>query len=996
MLVVSAFLCLAVMAGPALGLGNALNLEVRLPVEEDGSSLPRALSLLSEASPLDPRQAPGTPVLQNTGTSLNLAPVQGATLTGGFYLSKRLGYLDASKDRFALADPYRLAMPFAPSGEGKERVLAQGRAVYQKLSYGSGRWSLTGLYQDVDPTFEAVAQLAAKDPLAKQLAGARGLKLTELGVKYDVRAGMGLAADYGTVTSTGAATTRASYQRLEGKLGRLSLAANLSQVDMGLAVTKEQMEGSARLKSLYALRGLEMSQYSLGYTPGRGMSLAAESAQVTSSHGGEQRASYQKVEGKLGRLSLSGSWLEVDARFQAAKDQIEGNPQLKSLVDSRGIESRQLALSYNAGRLGLATSYSRVSNEQSGHKDAGTTRTETRQEIKAQLGSATLLGITHSTLQLAQNATGQVGTDTATSTLSLAHTFTRGLSASFTKELVSGTSNGGQAGSDLSALHVEYKPRPGLSLAMDTRDRSFESGAKEALRLITFDTAMGQGWGKLALKGELKQAQSGLGGAQRERGNRLSLTAGQPRLALALDWQTLQQQGPSATRDYQKLVGKLTSQVNPYTKLTASLHDESDLDQRLRAERSYRLEMTPARFSLTVGRDELATKDRAPTTATYASLQWKAGAPLAPWAKELGSGSQFADPGRYGFARMPGWAKIPETGLQYGLISRQVQGGSGQDTQSLGYQRMIGRLAYLRLAMQENPLDDKGNPVAVRRSCYELGARLGRGSLVVRSLSEQNTQNGQGAQTLSLLTQQAVGGRLALTGGYQATAATNGTETRMHYAGITWKFGRPLAPWAAEASEAGVVALFPDALTYGYRKLPAWKLLPDQGLYYQLTARGNEQGEGHNTSLLGYQTMLGRRSYLKLSLQEHPLDEKNNLTLAHRKLVELGRRLGGKLTLLGRLTSEGAAPGTGLDSRMVALFGQLSAKERVSTVLIFDSAHYPGVSYHATTLGVEYSRELAEDHYLCVKATSTQSGKPSVTGPEAGSYRVDLAYRKDI
>jgi len=963
-------------------------------LEGYNSTDPATLSLAPETSLLDPRNNPGQAILQNTGTSVTLAPLAGASLTSGLYYSKRLGFMQAAGSRFALTGTYRAAMPFAGGSEGAETPLQKGRALYQKLDLTHGRLALTGSYQDVDTSFEALSSLTARDPLAKQLAGARGLTLTQVGVKY----GAALAADYGAVTSeVGGKQYTGSTQKFESKLGRLSLTGNLSRVDVDFQAAKEQLEGNAQVKSLYALRGLDIQQFGASYGT-KGMSLSTEYADVTSLHGGENNASYRKFEGRFGRLSFTGSLLDVDPNFAAAKDQIDGNAQIKMLAASRGLEQKQFSLGYQAGsRFSLASSYNRVVNNQPGHGENGTTRTETRNELKARLGKATDLGITYGTLQLASNSTGRVTSDTTTSVLSLSHQFSKAFSGSIVKELVNEKKEAGTTKSDLTALHLDVKPLSGLSLAMDTRDKSFSDGRKETLRLLKFDGGFGQGAGKFALKGEIKQAGSGQGGAQEERANKLSLTAGGSRLlALTMNYETLQQQGPSASRDYRKLAGNLTSQPAKTLKLTAGFNTESEMGNLSRADRSYKVEWSPKRLTLMAGQEFLRLKDQPDASTTSLSLAWKFGSPLAAWAKETSAGGPFGDPYRYGFARMPGWAQIPETGVSYSLISRHNDGSAATNTQVLGYNRMLGRNLYLRLAMQENPLDDKNKIVGVRRSIYELGAKVGPNlRLVARSLSEQNLDNGQKADTTGILAQANLGKNLALTTGHQTTAVSTGVDTAMTYGAINWKFGKPLAKWAAEAGDAGINAVFSDAATYGYRPLPAWRLLPERGISYQFTLRDNAQGRSDNTSILGYQTMLGARIYVKLSLQRNPLNEKNEMLIAERRLFELGTRIGGKLTLLGRLTRD-ASGNTGGDSHLLGLYGQLSSKEKLGTVIIYDRMRLPGSHYDAYTYGLEYTRELAEDHYLSVKATTTNNDKPGLPGKDADSYRIDLAYKKDI
>ena len=997
-LVVWAFCGLLIWAVPSLALDTSkLPLEtIQLPGPA-GLDQPQAWSLVSDSARLDPRQNPVGAVLQNTGTALSLSPWQGTTWTSGIYYSKRVGYLEATRDRFSLASSYEAAMPFAPRLGGVEQPLERGRAVHQKLDYQGGRWAVRGLYQDVDRSFQALSSLTEKDPLAKQLQAARGLKQTELGTTYTAK-GMSLTADYGSLTSAlGKSPTRASYQKFDGKLGRLALTGNLSEVDLGFQAAKEQIQGNERVKTLWGLRGLDIRQYGMSYQLGGGMSLATEFSDITSLHGGKNKATYQKFEGKFGKLALAASVLDVDRSFTAAKDQVEGNAQIKALAASRGIRNEQFSFSYTAGpRFALASSRNQVTNDQPGHKEAGITRTETRHELKAKLSGATDLGITQGTLRLTSNGTGQVMTDTTTSTLSLAHKFSRAFSAGIMRELVDNTKEGKQVSSDLTALHAEYRPGQALALVMDTRDKSYSNGVKESLRQLNFDTALGQGRGRFALKGEVKQATSGPGGSQQERANKLSLTAGgSPLLGMALQWQTLEQHGPLAERDYGKLAGKVTSQLG-LAQLSASFNNETEMRLRSRLDRNYKLEMAPKLFSLALGQDLLQVRNQPGAVTDYSALLWKFGRPLAPWAKDLSAGGPSADLYRYGFARMPAWALIPESGIQYSLINRQVEGKPEVETEFLGYNRMLGGQAYLRYAKQDNPVDDKGNVIPVARTIYELGTRLGgRGSLVARSLSERNDANKQAADTTTIIARTEVGRQLSLAAGEQTTQVSTGARTDLRYGGLAWKVTRPLDKWALEASECGVVALFPDALTYGYRKLPAWRLLPEQGLYYQLTSRSNEKGDAVDTRIIGYQAMVGRRAYLKLSLQSNPLDEKNNLLLAERRLYEMGGRLAGKVTLLGRLVNEEGIS-TGSTSRMFALFGQLSSKEKLSTVVIFDRAHFPGASYQGTTYGLEYSRELDADHYLVLKAVTSENGKPGLPQGEARCYRVDVAFKKDL
>jgi hypothetical protein len=242
----------------------------------------------------------------------------------------------------------------------------------------------------------------------------------------------------------------------------------------------------------------------------------------------------------------------------------------------------------------------------------------------------------------------------------------------------------------------------------------------------------------------------------------------------------------------------------------------------------------------------------------------------------------------------------------------------------------------------------------------------------------------------------AVGGKDLLTfvGGVQQVRPDNAAASDWQFANLNLKFGRPLADWAKTASNTG---LFDDNVKYGYRQLPGWAAFADGGLSLQYMSRDASGGDSLVASAVGYQTQIGGRTYMRLSFQQNPLDDKGQVIPVDRKLWEFGRRIGGKFMALARYVSEDSLNGgTSLRTSMLGFRGRLSDRERMETVIVIDDKSYQSGHEHNTTYGLQYAREVGEGHYFIIKGTMTSGDSPSgiLGGPD--TYQVDFAYKKDI
>jgi hypothetical protein len=373
---------------------------------------------------------------------------------------------------------------------------------------------------------------------------------------------------------------------------------------------------------------------------------------------------------------------------------------------------------------------------------------------------------------------------------------------------------------------------------------------------------------------------------------------------------------------------------------------------------------------------------------TFGQMLWKVAKPLKPWARESAQTGILSGTDRYGLRSTIGWAKVPDSGVEMRLISRSNMPDGTPSTHVFGFQTMLGDRAYVKLSLQDNPMEKKDNAekvILAGRDLVEMGLRVGKKtSLLARSLRERDLTNNQDAETqlFALRTEPLRGVGFATgyqkVGGPQAAAFT--------FASLNWK-ARPLASWAQTAATA---TLFSDADKYGWRRPPDWAN-GQGGLTLEMLSRGSQSAPGLLTYLASFQTMLGRSACLKLAAQQNPFDAKANVAAVRRSMLEMGLTAWRKWTIIGRmLLEDNLQSGLVSQSHMLGFRSSLSAHERLETMISIDNQSGPG-AVSGRSVGLLYSRELAPDHMLSLKSTFTDN--------QAGAHdevRWDVAYRKDI
>ena len=243
--------------------------------------------------------------------------------------------------------------------------------------------------------------------------------------------------------------------------------------------------------------------------------------------------------------------------------------------------------------------------------------------------------------------------------------------------------------------------------------------------------------------------------------------------------------------------------------------------------------------------------------------------------------------------------------------------------------------------------------------------------------------------------------RTKLTTSYRQAQSKSGDGFTTTAISLQLKPSRPLAKWAQAASDQG---LFSDSKEYGFRARPKWAKKTPAGLdlTYQICSQQN--GEKIISEVLSYERMLGKQAYLRLIFQENPPKRHDNIERHRCRMLEVGGKLNDKLMLLTRLGLEEStvADETAQEtaqrtlSRMFSLRGQLSAREQLEANVLFDHISGAGTDSSTITYGVQYSRQVSEDHFLTLKASMTDNQSLGVSSGDRQTYRMDLGYKKSF
>jgi hypothetical protein len=805
-----------------------------------------------------------------------------------------------------------------------------------------------------------------------------------------------------------------------------------SQLDLGLNV-QSNLTGSVYFsKSLPLFEALQQG-LGLADDPTGFLALRGSGMEHTLSGGS---AVQQKLNYSTGKLQLQGSYLNVDTDFTvpgaSGASAIGDRSAADALAALRGMKELQFQLQYQPlSRMALTASHHESVNEQPGHKQFGLTVDESAQSLVYQLGGGRQLKADYQThdeqwqghgpmsmrkLAAHLDATSRLAVDFSSNfsdnqrdgasaeqrvtQYALHELFGKGTKADLVHNLTSATTNGTTTDITTTQLHLEHKPSGALNLVADWLDRKASDGTDQNQMTLALSSVLGSGKGKTQLKGLYRQLTQGVSNKQVDTDYQLGITsAPSRRLKLTANYESLNQQGPTADHAFVRTNLGLVSQLNRFSKLTANFARETDKGTLTNSSNGLRIEVSPGPLTLSAGISTQSVQGQQDLRTTSADLKIKFGRPLAKWAKALSGADPLPRASAYGFRGAPGWAALGDGALTVSYIGRAAPGQQGTDTRSMGYQTMLGRWAYVKLAMHNNPMVTQDNTTVLtpaRWDTYEGGLDLSHGFAALgRVIREQDLTNGSTVQSRVLGLRGAVGRRdmFSFMAGLQTSQPEGGSPTDWQFANVNLKLGRPLADWAKAASNVGV---FDDDVKYGYRQLPAWASFADGGLSLRYMSRDTQDGAKLIASAAGYQTMLGKRTYVRFSFQQNPLDDNGQVIPVDRKLYEVGRRIGGKFMALARYVSEdNSSTSQPLRSSMLGFRGRLSEHERLETVIVVDSTTSQGTHYGGTTYGLEYAREISDGHYLILKGTYTNSDIPgSATGPEC--YQIDFAYKKDI
>ena len=962
---------------PAYHAVEALNPQV-------GSAVP--FTLVDEQP--DPRAATAQAASKIWGSQLSFGLNVKSSLTSSVYFSKSLPLYEALRNQnvfgYADSEPGFLAL----RGPGAEHVLNSGRAVQQKLTYSTATLQFQGSYTDVDAAFSmpgagSVSVIGDRSPV-DALAALRGMKDLQFQAQYQPFSALKL---------------NSSQRRSANEQpGNQQIGMTVNEIAHGLVY---QLGGNRQFKADYQSREEDWR----GHGP---MSMSKLAAHLDATN----------------RLALDYSYDSNDIERDGHKEKGRDVTEIKESLVYKLSGDNQLALSFRkfdeqwagkgpmkieslaaslkpSSRMQLTYSHDVTANNREGSNEKGLTRDDTKQGLVLQLTKRTGLDINYQQLRDEWNRGGTVDvTEKSIRDYALHHAFGGATKVDLVHNLTTVTSNGTTTDIDTTQFHFERKAGGGLNLVADWLDRNRSDGGGENLMSLALDSAIGSGRGKTALTGLYKQHSEGTGAKQTDTMYQLGLkTAPSRLLQLKANYESLNQQGPTADHAFVRTDLGLVSQLNRFSKLSAGFARETDKGTLTKGDSGARIELNPGWLTLNASMALQERQGEQDVTNASGDLKIKFGRALKDWAKALSAAEPIPGAGGYGFRGAPGWAALGDGAITLNYINRSTDGQPSVVTHSLGYQTMIARWAYVKLAMHSNPMVPKDNKMVmtpVRWDTYEGGLNLSPGFAALgRVIREEDLNNGSTAQSRVLGLRGAVGRRdmFSFIAGLQTSQPEGGSATDWQFANMNLRLGRPLADWAKAASNVGV---FDDDVKYGYRQLPAWASFADGGLSLQYMSRDTQDGAKLIASAAGYQTMLGKRTYARLSLQQNPLNDKAQVIAVDRKLYEVGRRIGGKFMALARYISEdNSAESKSLRSSMLGFRGRLSEHERLETVIVVDSTTSQGQRYSGTTYGLEYAREVGDGHYLILKGTYSNNDTPgAATSPE--SYQIDFAYKKDI
>jgi hypothetical protein len=725
-----------------------------------------------------------------------------------------------------------------------------------------------------------------------------------------------------------------------------------------------------------------------GQAGAQGLDALAAAGQQQVMRSGQ--ALWQQLAYKQKKWSLTGSYAGVSPDFEGLADVVAKRADAARLASMLGMRQTNLDFTLQpASSMSLTSHYESMENNQQGHKEQGLTKGLQKHVLDWGLGARTKMSLSEEiTSQEWNRPDRRSSEEKRITTFNLTQTLGNGLLATVTRQLRDTTASGTRSSLDATQAHIEYKPGARLSLAADWGDKKPDAGDRERTSGMSLSSLLGKGKSAMALTGQWQQKDAGEGNPQRDQTVRLGLKMDKnPLLQLALGYEGLRQQGPKAQKDDRKIDATITSQIGRLGKVVAYMMDETDAGKQIKREHKVRFELAPlSRLSFVGGREQADVSEGQASAQTFGQMLWKIAKPLQPWAKESVQTGILGATDRHGLRNSVGWARVPDSGLEMRFIARTSAPTEARSTQVIGLQTMLGPSAYMKLSLQDTPMemkDKQETQVPVKRDLVEMGLRVTkRMTLLARGLRERDLTNNKETQTQLLALRAQAGRQLSVAAGYQQVDGEQ--QAALSYAGLNWKM-RPLRPWAQTAAAA---TLFSDADKYGWRKLPDWANA-EGGLSLQVLSRGSQSGPGMLTYFGSFQTMMSPRMYLRLAAQQNPFDDKAKMSAVRRGLCEFGLSAWRKWTIIGRaLREEDLQSGLVTKSHMLGLRSALSSRERLETVISVDGQSGPG-AVDRRSAGLLYSRELAADHMLSLKATFTDNE----TGRD--DLRWDLAFRKD-
>ena len=790
---------------------------------------------------------------------------------------------------------------------------------------------------------------------------------------------------------------RAVQQKLNYSTSTFQLQGSYTDVDTAFSTpgagAVSVIGDKSPVDALTALRGMKELQFQAKYNPWSALTLNLSQRKSVNEQPGNQQIGMTINEMANSLVYQLGGNRQFKADYQSREEDWRGHGPMSM---------RKLAAHLDASsRLALDYSSEFTDNGRDGQNEKGLTRSIDKESLAYALSNQTHVNLNFNQTREEWNRGDH--TDVTTKSISeyaLHQALGKATKADVVYNLTSTTTNGATADATTTQLHLEHKPSGALNLVADWLDRKASDGTDQNQMSLALDSALGSGKGKTRLKALYKQLTQGASNKQVDTDYQLGITSAPSRLLqLTANYESLNQQGPTADHAFVRTNLGLVSQFNRFSKLTAGFARETDKGTLTKGDSGVRIEINPGWLAFTGGMAMQSRQGQPDLRTTNADLKIKLGRPLANWAKALSGADPLPGAGGYGFRGAPGWAALGDGAITLNYIGRATPGQPVTDTRSLGYQTMIARWAYVKLATHTNPMMPKDNTMVmtpVRWDTYESGLNLSHGFAALgRVIREEDLTNGSAAQSRVLGLRGAVGRRdmFSFIAGLQTSQPQGGSATDWQFANANLRLGRPLADWAKAASNVGV---FDDDVKYGYRQLPAWASFADGGLSLQYMSRDTADGAKLIASAAGYQTMLGKRTYARLSFQQNPLGDKAQVIPVDRKLYEVGRRIGRKFTALARyITEDNSAESKSLRSSMLGFRGRLSEHERLETVIVVDSTTSQGQRYGGTTYGLEYAREIGDGHYLVLKGTYSNNDTPgTAVSPEC--YQIDFAYKKDI